>query len=431
MTLAARLAHGVGSRHDLPVSAFHAYAGAFAALLFSFLALGLLWPESRYRGDHPGRPLPAALGRAADSAVLRRLLRAAGLLAAAAVLLHLWFGAGDPDRNPAPGAVYVLLWCGLIPASLLLGPVWSLLNPLRTLHALACRILRRPGEGARPDLARRLGHWPAAAGLLVFTWLELASPDPTSPLVLSTFLLGYAAVQLTGAAVCGRGWFERCDAFEVYSALLGRLSPLGRAPNGRLVLRGPLHRLAGTPPVPGLVAAVCVLLGGTMYDGVSGTPSWTAALQTSPLGRTGTATVGLLATTAGVALLYLAAAGAVGLIAGPVARPVAAFAHSLVPIVAGYLVAHYFTLLTTEGPRTVALAFGGDGGSAAPDPPLSPGGVATLQVTAVVLGHVLGVVAAHDRAVRSLPPSRAVAGGVPLLMAMVCYTLGGIRLLVA
>ncbi len=432
MTGLTDLAHGVGTRHDLPVSAFHAYAGAFTAVLFSFLALGLLWPVSRFNGDSPGRPLPAALQRAADSAVLRRILRATGLAAAAAVLAHLWFGPDDPDRNPAPGAVYVLLWCGIVLASLLLGPVWRLLNPLRTLHTLTCRALRLPADGHRPDLAQRLGNWPAAAGLLVFTWLELASPAPASSVVLLAFLLGYAAVQLTGAAVCGRGWFDRGDAFEAYSALLGRLSPLGRSRGGRLVLRSPLNQLDGTPAAPGLVATVCVLLGGTAYDGISGTPSWITTVQTSPMGRTATATLGLLATVAAVALLYLAAAGATRLIAGPVPHPVTAFAHSLVPITAGYLIAHYFTLLTTEGPRTIALAFGaGADGPATPDPPLSPSGIATLQVTAVVSGHILGVIAAHDRSVRLLPPARAVVGGVPLLAVMVCYTLGGIRLLVA
>lgn len=427
------LAHGVGSRHDLPVSVFHAYAGAFAALLFSFLALGLLWPESRFRGDRSGHPLPAVLQRAANSRTLRGGLRAMGLAAATAVLVHLLAGPDDPERNPAPGAVYVLLWVGLVPASMLLGPVWRLLNPLRTVHLLGCRALRRSPDAGRREPARRLGHWPAAAGLLAFTWLELASPAPASRTALLVFLLCYAAVQLAGAAVCGRAWFDRCDAFEVYSALLARLAPLGRGADGRLVLRNPLHGLDGTPRIPGLVATVCVLLGSTAYDGFSDTPWWINTLQTSPLGRTATATAGLIGTVGGIAVLYVVCAGSARLIAGPVPRPFGAFAHSLLPIAAGYLVAHYFSLLTTEGPRTVVLAVGGAGTGAptAPDPPLGPAGLATLQVAAVVTGHVLGVVAAHDRSVRLFPPARAVAGGVPLLVLMIGYTLCGIGLLVA
>ncbi|CAM5708871.1 hypothetical protein SCALM49S_05307 [Streptomyces californicus] len=101
----------------------------------------------------------------------------------------------------------------------------------------------------------------------------------------------------------------------------------------------------------------------------------------------------------------------------------------LVPIALGYLVAHYFTLFVTEGPRTVLMAFGADD-PAPPDPLLGPGGVATLQVLAIVLGHVLGVVAAHDRSVRLFPPGRAVAGQLPLLILMITYTVGGLSLLI-
>jgi hypothetical protein len=57
--------------------------------------------------------------------------------------------------------------------------------------------------------------------------------------------------------------------------------------------------------------------------------------------------------------------------------------------------------------------------------------VAVIQVCAVVVGHVLGVVLAHDRAVRLLPHGRAVAGQVPLLVLMVAYTVGGLSLLFA
>jgi hypothetical protein len=46
-------------------------------------------------------------------------------------------------------------------------------------------------------------------------------------------------------------------------------------------------------------------------------------------------------------------------------------------------------------------------------------------------GHVLGVVAAHDRAVRLFPPARAVAGRPPLLALTVCCTTGGLALLPA
>lgn len=424
------LAHGIGAQHDLPLSPFYAFAGAFAALFVSFLALGLLWSASRFRGDRAGRPLPDAVQRAADARPTRIAARALGLAAALLVVLHLLLGPADPDRNPAPGAVYVILWVGLLPASLLLGPVWRLLNPLRTLHLLGCRALGRDPAAGSP-LPPRLGMWPAAAGLLAFTWLELVAPDPASPTALLLFLALYSLAQLAGACHYGARWFDQADAFEAYSGLLARLSPLGRRPaDHRLVLRSPFNGLDATPQLPGLVVTVCVLLGSTAYDGFSDAPSWITTVQTSALGRTTTATLGLLAAVALVATLYALCAGAVRLLSGQLPHPLTAFAHSLVPIALGYLVAHYFTLFVTEGPHTVMVALGTDN-PAPPEPFLGPGGIATLQVAAIVLGHVLGVVAAHDRSVRLFPPGRAVAGQLPLLVLMVAYTTGGLALLIA
>ncbi|WTB00275.1 hypothetical protein OG373_30105 [Streptomyces avidinii] len=429
------LAHGIGSQHDLPISPFYAFAGAFAALFVSFLALGLLWSTSRFRGERSGLALPVALQRVADAPATRTALRGLGLAAALAVLLYLLLGPDDPAHNPAPGAVYVLLWVGLVPASLLLGPAWRLLNPLRTLHRLLSRALRRPEPGPGPDpapdrrpLPARLGQWPAAVGLFGFTWLELVAPEPASTTTLLIAITTYAAAQLLLAARFGERWFDDGDAFEAYSALLARLSPLGRRSDGRLVLRNPFHGLDATPERPGLVATVCVLLGSTAYDGFSDNPSWINALQTSPLGRTPTATLGLLASIALVATLYCLCAAATRLVSGPHPGPLTAFAHSLVPIALGYLIAHYFSLLVVEGPRTVSMALGTDN-APEPVPPLGPGGLAALQVIAVVTGHVLGVVAAHDRSVRLFPPARAVAGQLPLLALMITYTIGGIGLL--
>lgn len=418
------LAHGIGSPHDLPISPFYAFAGAFAALFVSFLALGLLWSTSRFRGDRSGLALPAGLQRVADAPATRTALRGLGLAAALALLLFLLLGPDDPDRNPAPGAVYVLFWVGLVPASLLLGPVWRLLNPLRTLH----RLLRPAPRGASRPLPARLGQWPAAAGLFGFTWLELVAPDPASTTTLLIALAAYTAAQLLLAARFGEHWFTDGDAFEAYSALLARLSPLGRRSDGRLVLRNPFQGLDATPERPGLVATVCVLLGSTAYDGFSDNPSWINTLQTSPLGRTPAATLGLLGSIALVATLYCLCAAATRLVCGPHPGPLTAFAHSLVPIALGYLVAHYFSLLVTEGPRTVSMALGTDN-APAPAPPLGPGGLAALQVVAVVTGHVLGVIAAHDRSVRLFPPAKAVAGQLPLLALMITYTIGGLSLL--
>jgi hypothetical protein len=54
-----------------------------------------------------------------------------------------------------------------------------------------------------------------------------------------------------------------------------------------------------------------------------------------------------------------------------------------------------------------------------------------VKVGAVVVGHVLGVIAAHDRAVALFPRRTALLGQIPLLVVMIGYTLAGLTLLFA
>jgi hypothetical protein len=110
------------------------------------------------------------------------------------------------------------------------------------------------------------------------------------------------------------------------------------------------------------------------------------------------------------------------------------FAHSIVPIALGYVVAHYYSLAVLEGQRTFILATRGgeDTGLTALNMTLvDPAFVSALQVLAVVAGHIAGAVAAHDRATRLYPPGRVMAGQLPLLLLMLAYTYTGLTLLFA
>ena len=434
------LAHGVGSREDLPIPFSYALTGAAVALLVSFLALAFLWREPRLDAARAGRPLPAAVSSALDSGVTRWLLRAVGLVATAYVVMAAVFGKDDA-LNPTPGVVYVLFWIGVPLLSVLLGPVWRLLNPIRTVHELLSRALgTRPRDGLAP-LPASLGYWPAAVTLFVFVWMELVAPDNTTLPVLRTFFAAYFAVNLLAATFYGSRWFDRGDGFEVFSTLAGRLSPLGRRGDGRLVLRNPLAGVAGTPSGPGLFAVVGVLLGSTAYDSLSNAPWWVSRVQTSSLSPRWTETLGLTAVVVVVTGAFWVAAALSGRGSGMRPERLAReYAHTIVPIVMGYVIAHYWSLLVLVGQVTVIrlsdpLGTGADWLGTADrgiDPTLAGTTlVAVIQVTAVVTGHVLGVVLAHDRAVRLLPRGRAVVGQIPLLVLMVAYTVGGLSLLFA
>jgi hypothetical protein len=280
--------------------------------------------------------------------------------------------------------------------------------------------------------------WPAAAGLFAFVWLELAAPDRATLPVLRAWFGAYAGVMLIGASLVGSGWFRAADPFETWSRVFGRFAVVGRRDDGRLVLRNPLDGVAGLPVQPGTVAVVTVMLGSTAWDSVSGSTRWVGWAQQQPH-RTLVDTLGLLACLLVVGGAYALATHAAGWVAGRAGTELpGAFAHSLVPIALGYVIAHYYSFLIYQAQYAVILAtdplqtgadYLGLRDATISAGALSPGTVAAVQAGSVVTGHLLGVVLAHDRAVALFPRRTAVAGQLPLLVLMVCYTVGGLLLL--
>ena len=114
-------------------------------------------------------------------------------------------------------------------------------------------------------------------------------------------------------------------------------------------------------------------------------------------------------------------------------------AHSLVPIIVGYMIAHYLTFLVEYGQQTLIQMSDPVGSGAnlfgTADMEVNywlsqnPTVLASIKVLAIVVGHVLGVMAAHDRAISLLPRRHHVVGQLALLAAMVGYTFMGLYLL--
>ncbi len=438
MTCAATefLAHGIGGRQDLPLPLDLMVQGAVLALLASFFGLGVLWRSPRLRAGAAGRAVPSPIQRIVDSSVLRWLLRLLGLVATAYVVGTALL-IPDDGRNPLPYAIYVLFWVGLVPLSLLFGPVWRLVNPLRTIHLLLAAITRIPADRGLLPLPQWLGYWPAALSLLSFVWLELASPNGAAVTVLLWYFAIYAAIHLGAAILFGQRWFATGDGFEAYSTVVGTLAPLGRRDDGRLVLRNPLDGAATVGPSPGIVALIAVLLGSTFFDSISGSADWTRAIQRAPVPAALISTLGLLVMIGIVALTFVGATMLAGRVGNQGRKPVPGLlAHTVIPIVVGYVIAHYFSLLLFQGQQAVAMLSDPLDASATVSDAVNYGlitatGIAAIQVIAIVVGHVLAVISAHDRSVALFPRSEAVVGQLPLMVLMVGYTVGGLTLLFA
>ena len=432
--------HGLGGSQDLPIPLSLALAGGAAALAVSFIVLALAWTSPRFDADVQGLPVPG-LQRVVDAPAYTWTLRALGLATAAYLT---WAAVAGPDNlaNPTFGVVYVVLWVGLVPASLLLGPVYRAFNPLRTLHLMLARVVGSDPDVGAVALPQRVGLWPAALGLFAFVWLELVFPENNFLWSVRLWFAVYAAVILVGATVFGARWIACADPFEAYSTLMARLSPWGRTSDGVLVVRGPLRNLDSTPAVPGLVAVVAVLVGSTAWDSFQDSLAWVRFETRLPGSPVLVGTVALVVFCLGVAATFSLATLAARPGPGVSRRSLpTGLAHSLVPIVAGYVLAHYLSYLVEIGQQTLIrlsdpMVDGSDHLGTA-DWSVSywlsnhPTLLACLKVGFIVGGHVLGVVAAHDRALRLLPRRDQLTGQLPLLAVMVGYTLSGLYLLLS
>jgi hypothetical protein len=417
--LSALATHGVGGSTDLPIPFLYAMVGASWALTISFAVLALAWREPKFDGDGAGAGDGDGDAGEPEPPPRRAWLGVVGALLAAWFLLVLFFGP-DELSNGGLGAFYVLVWVGLVPLALLAGHVWRDLSPWRSIQAAVGRLTGRP-DGFRKYPAG-LGYWPAVAGVFAFVWLELASPDAGDINTVRAWVAVYVVVTVAGGIVFGPRWFDRADPFDVYSAVVARLSPFVR--QGHFALHNPLRSLPRLPVHPGLVALLATLLGSTAYDSFSASAFW----QSKSLG-----VVERSLTLAGfcvvVALLFQLASRATGGVS-PEERAAlpGRLAHSLVPIVVGYVFAHYLTYLVEKG-QAVVLALTGAEGQVSYVLSTHTSLLAVLKVSFVVLGHVLAVVAAHDRALVLLPRAHRLSGQMGMLLLMVAYTFTGLFLL--
>jgi hypothetical protein len=449
------IAHGIVGREDLPIPAWLFGWGAAVVLVLSFVALAVLWPRPR-------------LERAPERRIAQFpvwLEVPLGLLGVALFAVVVYAGlAGEQvdTTNLLPTFVYVAFWVGLLPIQVLFGDVLAALNPWRAIGRAAGWVTRRLAGDAVPEpmpYPPRMGRWPAALGILAFAWLELVSTSRGDPSTLALLALAYAAIQLVGMSLYGvRQWERNGDAFAVCFGLFARLSPL-RWERGALYVRPPLSGVTWLTPVPGTVALLCTMIGSTTFDGLSNGPLWSniAPDLTDALTDLGFSqatalqiafTIGLVACVCFIALLYRVGAAGMRTVAPErsAAGLARTFVHSLTPIALAYAVAHYFSLLAFQGqalgymasnPLGHALADGDGGifGTAAWGVDYAWVGSRAIwyvQVAALVLGHVAGLVLAHDRALTTFDrPTEATRSQYWMLVVMVAFTSLGLWLLAA
>ncbi len=447
------IAHGLVGRTDLPIPAWLFGWGAAVVLVVSFVALAILWPTPRLEGARERRVLHVPAWLEIPCGII-------GVALFALVVYAGLEGAQVDTANLTPTFVYVAFWVGLLPIQVLFGDVFALFNPWRAVGRAAGWVASRVAGDALPEpmaYPEKLGRWPAALGILCFAWLELVSTSRSDPSTLAVLMLAYAAIQLVGMSLYGvRQWEGYGDAFAVYFNLFARLSPL-RWERGTLYVRAVLSGVTTLDAVPGTVALLCTMIGTTTFDGFSNGPVWsdlapkvTDVFTSLGFGQATALqlafTTGLLVVVGLVSLLYRAGAAGMRTVAPEYSTTWLArtFVHTLTPIALAYAIAHYFSFLAYQGqalaylaanPLGRTLAEGDNGwlGTANWGIDYTWVGARTIwyvQVGALVLGHVCGLVLAHDRALKVFTQAReATRSQYWMLVVMVAFTSLGLWLL--
>jgi hypothetical protein len=458
-------AHAIGGTFQLPVPLNLYLLGAAVAVAASFVVTALVArraAEPRY----PRFPVAMRVG-----GVLRVVLRTVGLV--------WWYGAivvgfVVGDITPLPAVLFWIgIWVGFPIVTVLLGNPWPSFSPFRTTFAELEWLARRIGFAkldAGIPYPAGLARWPAVALLGAGIWAELVLPGGSTAGAVAWLLLGYTVLTLLGMTLFGQvAWLRHAELFEVELGWFGRLGPIGRrvvvptvcegcheaceparcidCPECSVAAEDDERRPELRPWIAGLTEVdragwsdavfIVLALAGVSFDGL-GETAFGARLhglvQPPVIEWLGpTAEAFLLADTL-VFLLVAAAFFAAFLVVvwathglgepnsrRPLADTAGAYAATLLPIAAGYLIAHYLTLVI-QGAIWLPALIADPLMSLAPALDWLPMELVWyLSVAAIVGGHIAGIVLAHRNALRDAP-SRPVIAGLPMVALMIGYT---------
>ena len=413
---AVAAAHGLSPVYQSPLPLAVYLVGAAATVGLSFVFV--LARDVRATTIDEGRivHVPAAL---------RIALRVIGLVGWTWIVAQAIAG-GSSDAAVATLFLWVYGWVGIAVLSALLFPVWEWIDPFATLHDILAWALRTIGVRGWPasEVPAAVRVWPAVLGLAFFVWLELV--PAVSAATLTVVLVGYTVLTLALMAQFGRDeWRAQGETFSVWFRTLNRMAPFGVVAAARVAGEEPRPDADDGVVVPGgidvarahvvrrsfasgllggrwsaaVVALIAVGVASIIFDGFSQTVVFASWFGVPGLVPKTLLLLAWLAIVVGAALWVgrTVSIGAIG--------------AGLLPIAIGYLIAHYLTYLLIDGQRIVIavsdpLQQGSDlFGTAFFQPGASwlpPGLVWTLQLAAVVGGHMIGAWAGHVTAQRDM-----------------------------
>lgn len=389
----------------------------------SFLFTSLMTDHGAIRAINDwrmGLAIPNTLHYAAGWAVRGLSI---GLLVV--ILVTGFLGPPSPQANLAILVVWAGWWAGYTMLVYLIGNTWPLVNPWRAMaELLPLRSLR--------SYPSRLGSWPSVIALLGLVWIEVVSPVAQDPVFLAALIVGYSAITLSGAVVFGtEAWFGQVDPVARVFRFYGRLAPFQRTTNG-IEFKLPGAAVGGQPVVEGRddVAFIVALLWVTTYDGFVSTPFWSDLI--SPVVRVGIPALLLyiVAILAGFGLFLWVYRRAARYARQTADTYVSAsyiegwFASSLLPIAAGYHIAHFLGYFLSLAPLLLAVIGRPMSGPMNPQLLVVPSWFPILQLLFVLLGHLVAIWLAHALAFELFPGKfKPIRSQYPFIVVMIFYTM--------
>jgi hypothetical protein len=459
-------AHAIGGTFTLPVPLWLYLAGAGIAVALSFVVAVLASGDVARGRAYPTWPVPAGV-----AGWSRTVLRLVGVV--------WWYGAiavgilvGDISPLPAV-LLWIGFWVGLPIAAVAVGNPWPSLSPFRTTFAalewLAARVgLQRLDLGVR--YPRRLARWPAVALLVIGLWAELILPGGATAGTVAALMIGYSVLTAVGMVLVGPvSWIRNAELFEVELSWFGRIGPIGRRARSRdlcedcdeacnadrcvdcpecaVAAEDDERRPELRPWIVGLrevgrpgwsdVAFIVTVLAGVTYDGLRETAAGATAFNIiypvvgAVFGPSTALTfqlvevIQLIAVILAFVVAFILVSWASRRLGGGRPRPLGEmagrYATTLLPIAAGYLIAHYLTLVIQGAVWLPSLLANPLMGVAPQLDAIPVAAIWYLSVAAIVGGHIAAVILSHRVAVANAP-ARASLVGLPLVAVMVGYT---------
>lgn len=408
----AAYAHAFGTLYTLPIPLWLYLYGAGAALIISFLAIGFFAKKSTKFS------FPKAKFQLTQWVIF--FLKTLSIAVFALTILTGFFGSQSPIDNFAVNFFWIIFLLGFTYLSALMGNIWAVINPWKIMVEWFGEI--------KPlfSYPKSLGYIPALLFYFLLIWLELLSGGlGVKPSSLARILLIYSSLTFFATILFGKEWFEYGEFFSVFFKLIGRLSLFSKP--GSLLEDKPNH--------PTLLLFILFMLSSTAFDGFRSTIVYFRyffSLNPPML---------LLLSLLFFLSLYIIAIFLMKVLSKTttsIKDLSLQFTYSLIPIGLAYNVAHYYTLLLTQGQSIIPLL----------SDPFNQGwnlfgstdyqtNVGLLgasfvwhsEIAVILIGHIVAVFLAHMMALKIFSRRQAFISQIPFIFLMVIYTITGLWIL--